>query len=138
MTNNNVRAILEADVRFHQGQKEFMWIHGNIENGQTDIYSSNMAEKCDVIFAPLVADLVDIFEEKTHHENVLQQVEDSLFKIYLVSKLMVALIRIPDQILSLETMAKSLEVDRNDIPLLVAVASTHTPDLQLKLSLMNK
>ena len=116
-----------------------MWIHGNIENGQTDVYSSNMPEKCEVVFAPLVADLVDIFEEsQANHEYVLDQVEDSLLKIYLVSKLMVALIRNPNQILSLETMAKFLGVDRNDIPLLVAVAATHTPDLQLKLSLMNK
>ena len=31
-----------------------------------------------------------------------------------------------------------LGVDRNDIPLLIAVASTHTPDLQLRLSLIKK
>ena len=39
-----------------------MWIHGNLETGQTDIYSSLMQEKGDVVFAPLVADLVDNLE----------------------------------------------------------------------------
>ena len=53
---------MAKDVRYHEGPKELMWIHGNLETGQTDIYSSLMQEKGDVVFAPLVADLVDNLE----------------------------------------------------------------------------
>ena len=53
---------MAKDVRYHDGPKELMWIHGNLETGQTDIYSSLMQEKGDVVFAPLVADLVDNLE----------------------------------------------------------------------------
>ena len=157
MTEKTIEDILMNDIRYHECSKELMWIHGNVENGQTEIYSSIMQEKGDVIFAPLIADLVDNLED-SQPENVLQQTEESLFRIYLVSKLMVALINRPDQMLNLETMTKSLGiiyfddkifrfflkeifilgVDRNDIPLLIAVASTHTPDLQLRLSLIKK
>ena len=109
MTEKTIEDILMKDIRYHEGSKELMWIHGNVENGQTEIYSSIMQEKGDVIFAPLIADLVDNLED-SQPENVLQQTEESLFRIYLVSKLMVALINRPDQMLNLETMTKSLGI----------------------------
>ena len=109
MTEKTIGDILMKDIRYHESSKELMWIHGNVENGQTEIYSSSMQEKGDVIFAPLIADLVDNLEDSPP-ENVLQQTEESLFRIYLVSKLMVAIINRPDQMLNLETMTKSLGI----------------------------
>ena len=126
MTEKTIEDILLKDIRHHEGSKELMWIHGNVENGQTEIYSSIMQEKGDVIFAPLIADLVDNLED-SQPENVLQQTEESLFRIYLVSKLMVALINRPDQMLNLETMTKSL-----GIPIVMAIISAFKRNIHFR------
>ena len=82
MTEKTIEDILMKDIRYHEGSKELMWIHGNVENGQTEIYSSIMQEKGDVIFAPLIADLVDNLEDSPP-ENVLQQTEELFLNIKL-------------------------------------------------------
>lgn len=126
MTEKTIGDILMKDIRYHESSKELMWIHGNVENGQTEIYSSSMQEKGDVIFAPLIADLVDNLEDSPP-ENVLQQTEESLFRIYLVSKLMVAIINRPDQMLNLETMTKSL-----GIPIVMAIISAFKRNIHFR------
>ena len=54
---------IESDVLHHVSQNELIWIHGNCQTGKTDMFSSVLSTSCQVVFAPLVSDLVDQIEE---------------------------------------------------------------------------
>ena len=58
-----ISSIIEEDVSNHNRTNELMWIHGNCESGSTEIFSSALPSSHQIVFAPLVADLVDIIEE---------------------------------------------------------------------------
>ena len=54
---------IESDVLHHVSQNELIWIHGNCQTGKIDMFSSVLSTSCQVVFAPLVSDLVDQIEE---------------------------------------------------------------------------
>ena len=56
----DVEKILENEIAFHPGPHELVWINGNIDNGQVEVHSSLLQSKSDLIFSPLVGDLVDV------------------------------------------------------------------------------
>ena len=58
-----ISSIIEEDVSNHNRANELMWIHGNCESGNTEIFSSALPTSHHIVFAPLVADLVDLIEE---------------------------------------------------------------------------
>ena len=66
----DVEKILENEIAFHPGPHELVWINGNIDNGQVDVHSSLLQSKSDLIFSPLVGDLVDVMNEGSSLENV--------------------------------------------------------------------
>ena len=75
----DVEKILENEIAFHPGPHELVWINGNIDNGQVEVHSSLLQSKSDLIFSPLVGDLVDVMNGSSL-ENV------SLYsKVYLHS-----------------------------------------------------
>ena len=55
--------LIENDVLHHVSQNELIWIHGNCQTGKIDMFSSVLSTSCQVVFAPLVSDLVDQIEE---------------------------------------------------------------------------
>ena len=58
-----ISSIIEEEVSNHNRNNELIWIHGNCETGSTEISSSALPTSHQIVFAPLVADLVDLIEE---------------------------------------------------------------------------
>lgn len=134
--HQNVGKIVKIMTKNHLETNELIWIHGNIQDGSTKIHSSLACDQeREMDFAPLVADLVDAIDDQLPPEQVLDAIESSLMKIYLLSKMMGSLISNPRNILSLESLIQILQVDCNDIPLLMAVSSTQSLNIQTSLKL---
>ena len=67
---------------------------------------------------------------------MLQQLEDSLQQLYLQSAILAEyLLTAQDWPTSLQAVSSALDLDPSDVPLLLAVASTHTPSLGQKYGL---
>ena len=55
--------MLKNDIAFYHGPQELVWICGNLDSGCVEVYSSFLQSKSDVIFSPLIGNLIDIISE---------------------------------------------------------------------------
>lgn len=64
----SLREVEETFNRHHlSGQRSWeteaaLWVHGNMETGQVELHSSKLPQHQGLIFAPLVANIVDAIE----------------------------------------------------------------------------
>ena len=84
-----------------------------------------------VPLSPLVANILDTFASTASlslpASVVLTQLEDNLQQLYLQSCILAELLLSQDSFHSLQTISSTLDLDPCDVPLLLAVAATHTP-----------
>eukprot|EP00092_Neocalanus_flemingeri_P017277 GFUD01018683.1.p1 GENE.GFUD01018683.1~~GFUD01018683.1.p1 ORF type:complete len:874 (+),score=143.39 GFUD01018683.1:108-2729(+) len=84
-----------------------------------------------VPMSPLVASVLDTFvstaEFNLPASVVLNQLEDNLQQLYLQSCILAEYLLTAEDFINLQSIASILDLDPCDIPLLLAVASTHTP-----------
>lgn len=84
-----------------------------------------------VPMSPLVASVLDTFvstaEFNLPASVVLNQLEDNLQQLYLQSCILAEYLLSAEDFINLQSIASVLDLDPCDIPLLLAVASTHTP-----------
>ena len=64
-TTQDIEKTLENEIAFHPGPHELVWICGNLDSGQVDVYSSILQSKSDLIFSPLVGGLVDAINKNS-------------------------------------------------------------------------
>jgi len=84
-----------------------------------------------VPMSPLVATVLDTFASTAEFNLpasvVLNQLEDNLQQLYLQSCILAEYLLTAEDFINLQSIASVLDLDPCDIPLLLAVASTHTP-----------
>lgn len=84
-----------------------------------------------VPMSPLVAGVLDTFlstaEFNLPASVVLNQLEDNLQQLYLQSCILAEYLLTSQEFINLQSIASVLDLNSCDIPLLLAVASTHTP-----------
>ena len=60
---SDIEKVLKNDIAFYHGPQELVWICGNLDSGCVEVYSSFLQSKSDVIFSPLIGNLIDIISE---------------------------------------------------------------------------
>jgi len=99
--------VLKNDIAFYHGPQELVWICGNLDSGCVEVYSSFLQSKSDVIFSPLIGNLIDIISEN-NPEQILSNIEEELHKIYLLASLMTEIMTTPATILSIDKLCQIL------------------------------
>ena len=74
--------VLKNDIAFYHGPQELVWICGNLDSGCVEVYSSFLQSKSDVIFSPLIGNLIDVISG-----NNPEEVNACVEKIYILLKL---------------------------------------------------
>ena len=74
--------MLKNDIAFYHGPQELVWISGNLDSGRVEVYSSFLQSKSDVIFSPLIGNLIDIISENNPEEVNAYIMHSKLHYIY--------------------------------------------------------
>lgn len=139
---SRLKASIRRDLRVTNTScgGEVITILGDLSSGDVDLFSSRHtdANGIPMSMSPLVANLVDSMDELVFQcplETTLGHVEDCLRHIYLQSRFLAALLVPSDSLVSLDNLVNSLGVDRHDVPLLMSVATAHSPELTTRYGL---
>jgi len=97
----------------------------NRKHPTSDPVRVHQIEVSNMIFS-MLSSLSGLWDMKMSAEFCLMHLEDKLKEIYLKSKVITEMVR-DKRRLSREELTKTLSVDDNDVPLLLAVANAHTP-----------
>ena len=144
-----VQAELAATAAHHPlvqggGGAECVAVVGEVDRGEVSLVSAQQEvvgrPGLPVPLSPLVANILDstvgTADLGAPPALVLQQLEDSLQQLYLQSAILAEyLLTAQDWPTSLQAVSSALDLDPSDVPLLLAVASTHTPSLGQKYGL---
>jgi len=122
--------------------EECICVVGDVDNYDVSLVSAQQVvvgrPGLPLPMSPMVAGLLENFtatiELGLPVEDCLNYLEDQLQQVYLESCSLSEYLLSTDYT-SLQNITKSLQVDASDVPLLLAVASTHTPAVGKKLSL---
>lgn len=96
------------------------------KNPPSDPVRVQMVEPSNLVFS-MLSSLRGLWDLKMSAEFCLMHLEDKLKEIYLKSKVLTERLRDRRKTLTRDELTKMLSVDDSDVPLLLAVASTHTP-----------
>lgn len=98
----------------------------NRKNSSSDPVKVQMVETSSLVFS-MLSSLRGLWDLKMSAEFCLMHLEDKLKEIYLKSVVLSEILKDRRKPLLKYELAKMLSVEESDIPLLLSVASTHTP-----------
>ncbi|KAL9961120.1 hypothetical protein ACROYT_G030010 [Oculina patagonica] len=105
---------------------EVVSVKKNRKQGASDHVHVQQVEVSNLVFS-MLSSLSGLCDIKMSAEFCLMHLEDKLKEIYLKSKVITERLRDRRKLLTRYDLTKMLSVDDNDVPLLLAVASTHSP-----------
>ncbi|XP_078382776.1 folliculin-interacting protein 1-like [Oculina patagonica] len=105
---------------------EVVSVKKNRKQGASDHVHVQQVEVSNLVFS-MLSSLSGLCDIKMSAEFCLMHLEDKLKEIYLKSKVITERMRDRRKLLTRDDLTKMLSVDDNDVPLLLAVASTHSP-----------
>ncbi|KAL9961126.1 hypothetical protein ACROYT_G030017 [Oculina patagonica] len=105
---------------------EVVSVKKNRKQAASDHVHVQQVEVSNLVFS-MLSSLSGLWDIKMSAEFCLMHLEDKLKEIYLKSKVITERLRDRRKLLTRDDLTKMLSVDDNDVPLLLAVASTHSP-----------
>jgi len=123
-------AAAKANSFIHAATEECVCLVGDVNKLEVSLVTAQNKLGLPVPMSPLVAGLLDevvaAAEAGLPVSDVLRHLEDRLQVIYLHSCTLAEYL-LTTELLDLQSLASSLDLDPCDVPLLLTVASTHTP-----------